>query len=643
MKHLKMSPFYRRILGAFYVAITAVVLACFGAPEAFAEPPPHVGERIQEQMRALQEEKAKRNPKEKKMDSQLIYAAKKKRHGVADKAAPNLRVAVEFDRHGRAKVDIDAKVTDELLAAIRAAGGEVVNSVPEERAVRAMVPVENIEAIAALAEVEFIRPAAIAVTNVGSVNSQGDTTHRAGQARANTGVNGYGVMVGVLSDSIDDNVGSLQRSINSGNLNPNDTYVLQGQAGQGIAEGLAMMEIVHDLAPGATLVFATGSSGDAQMAKNIRDLASAGCRIIIDDISYLNESPFQDGTISRAVNDVSAAGVLFFSSAANSGNVLTGNSGTWEGNFKAGGANKFGQFHLFRPGVALNTVTQAASAPTFLFWADPLKGSNNDYDLVVYSKDGEVVGISNNVQNGTQDPIELVFPKKGESLAIYKYSGQNRYLHLTTNRGRLAVGTGGNTKGHNASGAPNAFCVAAAPAANGTPSGPFPGAFHSGSKIENFSSDGFRRIFFKPNGAPITPGNFSASGGKLLLKPDITAADGVSTTLPPDSGLNPFFGTSAAAPHAGAIAALVLSRRPNASPADVRRALNASAVDILGSGIDRTSGRGIIMAPRAVQAIANMATMNNATVNAAGELEPDAASLEALRNAEQELTLVSDL
>lgn len=270
----------------------------------------------------------------------------------------------------------------------------------------------------------------------------------------------------------------------------------------------------------------------------------------------------------------------------------------------------------------------------------------NDYDLVVYSQDGGGVGISNNVQNGTQDPIEFVAaPKKGERIAIYKYSWQNRYLHLNTNRARLAVGTTGNTKGHNASGAPNAFCVAATPAAasggSGQPSGPFPGAFNSNNKVEDFSSDGFRRIFFDPNGSSITPGNFSSTGGKLLLKPDITAADGVVNTLPRGGGLNPFFGTSAAAPHAGAIAALVLSRRPSATPAQVRQALNASAIDIMAGGIDRSAGRGIIMAPRAVDAITN--AVAPAQVDANGELLPDAASVEALQQAARELTAFSEL
>ena len=582
-------------------------------------------ERVQQQMQSLQAEKAARSPAQNKMDSQLIFAARQKRDGFAHKDVPQLRASVETAIDGRAKIDIDATVSAALLGAIRAAGGEIINVVPQEHAVRAVLPIENVENIAARGDVKFIRPAFAPIYNTGRVNSQGDVTHKSNQARTQFGANGAGVMVGVLSDSIDDDKGSLAAALQSGDLDPNKSFVLKGQAGQGEGEGLAMMEIVHDLAPGAKLVFATGGPTEAQMAQNIRGLAAAGCKIIIDDITFPDESPFQDGVIAKAVNDVSANGVLYFSSAANSGNALTGNSGTWEGNFVDGGANKLGHFHLFKQGTPLNTVTFASGNIVTLFWSDPLGASANDYDLVVYDQFGDIVGLSNNVQNGNQDPFEYVVPPaKGDRIAIFKYSGQPRFLHLDTSRGRLAVGTSGSTRGHNASAAANAFCVAAAPASTGigagNPSGPFPNSFNGNSKVENFTSDGFRRIFFNPNGSPITPGNFTASGGLLLKKPDITAADGVATTLPPNSGLNPFFGTSAAAPHAGAIAAQVLSHRLGASPAKVRAALNASAIDVMVSGVDNASGRGIIMAPAAVQAINNSATSDAPPADGAVDL-----------------------
>ena len=607
----------------------AACLALFASTTAIAQT-----EIMQQQILAMQQEKASRTAAQKKMDSQLVFAAKQMRHGVTHGSGPALRTNVKFGRDGRAKVDIDATVSDALLQAIERAGGEIINTVPEENAIRAFLPVQNAESIAAREDVKSIRPADEAITNAGRVTSQGDATHRSAAARNQfSGGNGFGIKVGVISDSINDNKNSFGKSKASGDVNPKQTFILPGQAGTGIAEGLAMMEIVHDLAPAAKLYFATGAGSQASMAKNIRDLATVGCRVIIDDVSYFAESPFQDGVISKAVNDVSARGVLFFSSAANSGNKQSDNSGTWEGDFKKGGSiDGFGDFHAFKRGVFTNTVTKASGNPVFLFWSDALGRSSNDYDLYVFDSFGNLVSASNNPQEGTHDPIENVpGPQQGEQIVIYRFSGQARYLHLNTNRARLAVGTGGNTKGHNASGATNAFSVAAAPAAQsdgapGSPNGPFPNAYNSNSKVENFSSDGFRRIFYKPNGTPITPGNFSSTGGKVLIKPDLTAADGVVTTLPPDSGLNPFFGTSAAAPHAGAIAAQILSARPSATAKQVRKALNASAIDILTPGVDRTSGVGIVMAPQAINAILNMRATSAAEDAAEEEREAAAAA-----------------
>jgi subtilisin family serine protease len=54
-------------------------------------------------------------------------------------------------------------------------------------------------------------------------------------------------------------------------------------------------------------------------------------------------------------------------------------------------------------------------------------------------------------------------------------------------------------------------------------------------------------------------GNYKSTGGVVRQKPDLTAADGVQTATP---GFNTFYGTSAAAPHAAAIAALVREANP---------------------------------------------------------------------------------
>ena len=82
-----------------------------------------------------------------------------------------------------------------------------------------------------------------------------------------------------------------------------------------------------------------------------------------------------------------------------------------------------------------------------------------------------------------------------------------------------------------------------------------------------------------------------------MQKPDVTAADGVVAKTP---GFLPFFGTSAAAPHAAGIAALILQARPDYTPAQIKQAMIATTVDNMAPGVDRDSGYGIAMANAAI-------------------------------------------
>ena len=240
-----------------------------------------------------------------------------------------------------------------------------------------------------------------------------------------------------------------------------------------------------------------------------------------------------------------------------------------------------------------------------LYWNDPLGASNNDYDLVLTDDAGNVMDVSATAQTGTQDPIEFILPanktngtgRRGTRIFIIQKQGAaTRFLHLCTERNPLEISTTGSTRGHNASGAANAFCIAAAPAiaddGAGQPVGPFPNLFTTASNFELYSSDGPRRIFYQADGTAITPNNLTATGGLLLQKPDFTAADRVNTSV---ENFDPFRGTSAAAPHAGAIAALLKSKFPGATNAQIRDALTGTALDIGTAGWDRDSGAGIIM------------------------------------------------
>ena len=628
------------------------------------------------QIEALIEEKESRSETERKIDSQLIYEAKMERGEAIADGIRRLDTDVQYTYDGRTVVDITANVSNTLLGQLSDHGAEILETVADRNSVRAAVPVENLEAIAALPDVKFIQPRQDAMTsgltrgntsgasdvapgkssqqqfanrankvrsllsaalqdqvsnvsgNVpptgqGSQTSEGDATHRAFAARGTFHADGTGVKIGVLSDGVT----SLAASQALGDLGP--VTVLPGQAGTG-DEGTAMLEIIHDIAPGAQLFFATGFTSITSMAQNIRALRTAGCDIIIDDVFYFVETPFQDGQLAptntnggvviQAVNDVTALGAMYFSSAGNSGNLNDGTSGVWEGDFVDGGGTASplalgNRLHNFG-GQNFNVLTAANTAsPISLYWSDPLGGSSNDYDLFRLNAAGTAVNASStNIQNGTQDPYEQVSQVTGSPriVIVKRAAAAPRFLHLNTNRGRLSIGTSGTTHGHSA--AANAFSCAAAPAnlpfgASPNPVGPFPNPFAPTNVTELFSSDGPRRVFFQANRTPYTPGNLSSTGGVLRQKPDITAADGTLVTGVGNFP-SPFYGTSAAAPHAGAIAALLKSANPSFTNAQIRAAMVTSAIDIEAAGVDRDSGAGIVMAYNAFQALGVEGTAN---------------------------------
>jgi hypothetical protein len=635
------------------------------------------------QMMALQQEKASRTPAQQKIDSNILFTIRMLAGQPAAPGVPYLYTGVELDASDRIVVDMVAEVTDALLQRVANLGGQVIYTNPSLRSIRAILPPEQIEAIASSPDVIFISPRQASITQgtapeilspmrswyvapgfqqraaqvrnrisailsaggvpiygQGSVETQGDFTHRTVDARGVFGVDGTGLKVGVLSDGVT----SMALSQATGDLPPNCgtppcLTVLSGQAGAG-DEGTAMMEIIHDMAPGASLYFATADNSITSFAANIRDLQAAGCQIIVDDVFYFVESPFQDGqtsavvstsqggVVTQAVNDVVAAGVFYFSSAGNEGSLDAGTSGTYEGDFvpqAAASPLPSGKVHNFGSGNGFDTITSPGEQVVGLFWADPLGGSANDYDLYVLNSTGaSILAASTNIQNGTQDPVELIGSANvvnNNRVVVFQHTGAaNRFFHLVLFRGTLAVATSGETHGHSA--ASGAYTVAATPAAVSagapTPNGPFPSPFTSASQTEFFSSDGLRHIFFNGDSTAITPGNFSATGGQVLNKPDITAADGVSVTGVGGFG-SPFYGTSAAAPSAASVAALVLSAEPSLTATEMREALTSTAIDIMGTGFDRDSGSGIVMALEAIESLGLSGNANPAlgTITAA--------------------------
>ena len=90
-------------------------------------------------------------------------------------------------------------------------------------------------------------------------------------------------------------------------------------------EGRAMLQIIHDVAPGAELAFTTGFISPGNFAQGIVDLANVDCDIIVDDITYITEPFFKDGIVAQAVEVVSDFDKIYVSAAGNYGaNSYTG-------------------------------------------------------------------------------------------------------------------------------------------------------------------------------------------------------------------------------------------------------------------------------------------------------------------------------
>jgi subtilisin family serine protease len=85
-------------------------------------------------------------------------------------------------------------------------------------------------------------------------------------------------------------------------------------------------------------------------------------------------------------------------------------------------------------------------------------------------------------------------------------------------------------------------------------------------------------------------------------KPEIVAPDDVTTTVP---GFSNFFGTSAAAPHAAGVAALLLQGKPILTPGKLYRILENTAIDMGSPGFDNNSGFGLIQADVAFGTVRN--------------------------------------
>jgi hypothetical protein len=515
------------------------------------------------------------------------------------------------------------------------------------------LPVDQLDAAAALTEVHAIR-AAMMRTKSGAVTSQGDYAQNSDLVRSDNSLTGAGITVGVISDSYDCYPVYAANGVPAGGLNGYANNGFNTTAAGDVAtgdlpasvnvieeatcmnygaplqlpfgdEGRAMMQIVHDVAPGAGLAFYTAENSEADFASGIAQLANAGAKVIVDDVGYFDEPFFQDGLVAEAINTVEASGVAYFSSAGNNG-TLAYNNNSPNFSFVSSTAPNSGEHLLnFAPSgspTATTTMLPVTIPPMIpgefvaivVEWDQPYvtgapasPGSSSKIDVCITGAAGGDTIANGNLQpmacSGAsslgQDPVQvMIIDNPANASGNSSTANLNIMVGLSggTTPGRIKVvveddGAGsqitnyatnsGTVQGHPL--ATGAAAVGAAFFAN-TPSCGLATAM-----LENFSSAGGDPILFDMNGVrlatPVTrqkPDFVGPDGGNDTFLGFTLASGGIadnSTVAACANNANfpNFFGTSAAAPHAASIAVLMLQADPALTPTEIYSILQQSA------------------------------------------------------------------
>jgi subtilisin family serine protease len=494
------------------------------------------------------------------------------------------------DPQGRVQVFVYADDVEAAAGAVGALGGLVERLAPAEGIVQGWVPLARLRALAARPGVRFLDLPTYPVLSVGSVTSQGDAALQASALRNTLGLTGRGVRVGVISDG----VRGLQESQALGDLpsvNTSDCDLGPGDRNSAGAEGTALLEIVHDLAPGAELWF--GYFG-AALGTVLDFNAVVGCLarrvdIIVDDINWFNAGPY-DG--SSVVSRHTAAALNDPTNRLRAYITAVGNQATAHYQESYSPCPGPQPFHLFAATAATQDrgglgsrcdnpvlVPAGGTLRVVVQWDDPWGASCNDYDVYLFAHDSSTpLAASQNFQFCAQNPTEMLVwqnPSTSPALVDLVLAPIGPVQPRTFDIFFLGGSPNYNTA---ASSVPNQADAAGGVLAVGAIN-----AFDEGrDQIAPYSSRG-----------PTNDGR---------LKPEVTGIDGVSVT---GSGgfVTTFLGTSAAAPHIAGILALLLECRPSLkagepgdSPAQerlaLRNALLLTAVDLGPPGSDNTFGAG---------------------------------------------------
>lgn len=432
------------------------------------------------------------------------------------------------------------------------------------------------------------------------IDANGVSIMHADKFVAQTGIRGAGVLVGVQSTGVT----SLALIQGRGELPGNvQVFYPSGQSSPPVGdEGTALMEEIHTVAPGADLAFC-GPDTFVEYTSCLGQLITAGATVLVDDIIFPGEDVMStNSTNAQAIGQLLAQNpaVVMFTSAGN----YTGSY--WEGTYTPvqsssaltctfNGVTQTDNYVASFGGTPYETLTVSSDGqfPFTLAWDDPPGQNTSNFDLYWY-QNGAQVGCA----SAAGSSQALIVPQSQPGAPDLALAAGSYQIYVATPDASLAnkylkLWAGGDGVTTLSASTPGAIASTQALAPGVSTIGAVNGSDGIGTTIEYFSSVGPLYAAFP------TPAQIQAP---VLVAPDGISVDAAGTYfqgfLFPDGN---FYGTSAAVPNAGAVAALIRSAFPHLSAADVLRALENGATP-LGSGTpNATYGYGRVDALGALQ------------------------------------------
>jgi len=419
--------------------------------------------------------------------------------------------------------------------------------------VQALVPVFQLQSVSKLSFVKYVR---VPLKPTLCVVSEGVSVINATELHG-LGILGAGVKVAILDLGFEGYEAKrgveLPSSVTIRSYYGDITGVAGDITGGGEVHGTACAEIVHDVAPGADL-YLVNFDTTLEFNAAVDWLVSQNVKIISFSVGWVNAGPY-DGTgyICNVVNDATAEGVFW---AGSSGNQAQSH---WEGTYQDSNVNDWHEFSIMPlDETQYIYANEGYGIMVFLSW-DDWPTSNQDYDLYLLDDALEPLAISNTWQDGTEPPTEaigVIAPYTGYyHIAIdgwYATEDVDFELYSYTHDFQYQV--------------PSSSLVIPADAAGSFTVG---ATYWSNDDIESYSSQG--------------PTNDDRK------KPDVTAPAGVTNSV-----YGSFSGTSASAPHTAGAAALLLSKHPTLTAAQIKSDLEIGAIELGAPGKDNVFGSGRI-------------------------------------------------